>query len=87
MVIPSDFKERVENAAAIQRMEEIKAIIERIDLRWDEGFISKEEYIEKRRQLDLEISSLRPIDYEELTEAADLITNFGQYWEECLKVD
>ena len=95
MVIPSDFKERVEtavrnrveNAAAIQKMEELQEIIERIDFRWDQGFISKEEYIEKRRHLDLEVTSLRPIDYDELNESADLITSFGKYWEGCQKLN
>lgn len=95
MEIPRGFKERVEaavqnrveNAAAIQRMEEIRAIIERIDFRWDQGFISREEYVEKRRQLDMEVTALRPIDYDELTEAADLITNFKKYWNACQSVE
>lgn len=91
MQIPDGFRERVEaavknrveNAAALQRMEEIKQIIERVDLRWDEGFISKAEYVEKRRQLQQEYDSLRPIDYDELTEAADLLEHFRAYWDEC----
>lgn len=64
-----------------------RSAIERIDFRWDQGFISREEYIEKRRQLDLEIMALRPIDYDGLTEAADLIANFKQYWDACEHVD
>ncbi len=91
MTIPDGFRERVEaavqnrveNAAALQRMDEIKQIIDRVDLRWDEGFISKEEYVEKRRQLQQEYDSLRPIDYDELTEAADLLEHFRTYWDEC----
>jgi hypothetical protein len=89
--IPEGFRDRVENAvrtrvenaAALQRMEEIKQIIERVDLRWDEGFISKEDYVEKRRQLQQEFDSLRPVDYDELTEAADLLENFRKYWDDC----
>ena len=89
--IPEDYKERVESAvrsrveneAALQRMEEINAIIERIDFRWDQGFISQDEYIEKRQQLGREIDSLRPIDYDQLIEAADLISNFRSYWDQC----
>ncbi len=88
--IPEGFRERVEeavqnrveNALALQRMEEIRQIIERVDLRWDEGFISKEEYVEKRRQLQQEYDSLRPVDYDELTEAADLLEHFQTYWDE-----
>jgi DNA invertase Pin-like site-specific DNA recombinase len=95
MVIPDGFKERVEmavrnrveNAAALQCMEEIKEIVGRIDFRWEQGFISKEEYVEKRRKLDSEINSLRPIDYDELIEAADLIANFRKYWDSCESVE
>ncbi len=93
--IPEGFRDRVENAvrtrvenaAALQRMEEIKQIIERVDLRWDEGFISKEDYVEKRRQLQQEFDSLRPVDYDELTEAADLLENFRKYWDDCGTLD
>ena len=93
--IPDNFRERVEaevrsrveNEAAMRRMEEIQAIIERIDLRWDEGFIDREEYLEKRRQLQQEVESLRPIDYDELQEAADLIEHFRDYWEQCAQLD
>jgi hypothetical protein len=33
--------------------------------------------------LQREIETLRPIDYKELTEAADLIQNFDIYWNQC----
>jgi hypothetical protein len=66
---------------------EIKAIIEHMDFRWDQRVISKDEYVEKRRQLELEIGSLRPIDYGELIEAADLITNFRKYWNGCEAIE
>jgi hypothetical protein len=92
--IPHGFRERVEravqtrveNASALERMEEIRLIIERVDLRWDEGFLGKEDYIEKRRQLQQEYDSLRPVDYDELTEAADLLEHFRTYWDECAKL-
>jgi len=95
LVIPEDFRERVENAvrsrveneASLRRMEEIRQIIERIDFRWDHGFIDRDEYFEKRVQLEREIESLRPIDYDELHEAADLIRNFRTYWEQCAETD
>ena len=93
--IPANFRQRVEtavrnrveNEAALKRMEEIREIIERIDLRWDHGFISQEEYIEKRSQLQREVEALRPIDYDEMNEAADLIQYFGDYWEGCEEMD
>ena len=93
--IPANFRERLEaavrnraeNEAALKRMEEIREIIERIDLRWDHGFISQEEYIEKRSQLQREVEALRPIDYDEMHEAADLIQYFGNYWDGCEEMD
>ncbi|HEX3051129.1 MAG TPA: hypothetical protein VHP83_10780, partial [Aggregatilineaceae bacterium] len=66
-----------------KRMEEISEIIKRIDFRWDQGFMSPDEYVQKRQQLEREMESLRPIDYDELTEAADLIQNFRSYWNQC----
>jgi DNA invertase Pin-like site-specific DNA recombinase len=91
MTIPDGFRERVEeavrnrveNAIALQRMQEIQAIIERVDLRWDEGFITKDDYLEKRRQLQAEYEALRPVDYDELNEAADLLEQFRTYWDGC----
>ena len=59
----------------------------RIDFRWDHGFIDKDEYFEKRVQLEREIDSLRPIDYDELHEAADLIRHFRTYWDQCAEMD
>jgi hypothetical protein len=93
--IPNDFRQwiegavrsRIENAAALTRMAEIQEIGKRIDFRWEEGFIDKAEYVEKRRQLQREMESLRPIDYDELIDAADLIQHFKHYWQECAGVD
>ena len=92
--VPADFRERVEqavrsrveNEAALQRMEEIQEIIDRIDFRWDHGFIDQDEYFEKRVQLEREIESLRPIDYDDLHEAADLIRHFRDYWDQCAEM-
>mgnify|MGYP006953634896 CR=1 FL=1 len=80
-------RSRVENGTALERMEEIREIIERVDFRWDRGYISPDEYVEKREQLERELESLRPIDYDELTEAADLIENFRCYWDQCEQLD
>jgi hypothetical protein len=67
-------------------MQEIQAIIERVDLRWDEGFITKDEYLEKRRQLQAECEALRPVDYDQLHEAADLLERFRTYWDGCAEL-
>lgn len=95
LAVPEDYRERVEeavrsrveNGAALERMAEIREIIERIDFRWDRGYISPDEYVQKREQLERELESLRPIDYDELTEAADLVENFRCYWDQCERLD
>jgi hypothetical protein len=38
-------------------------------------------------QLEREIASMRPLDYDRLEEAADLITHFETYWDQCEEVD
>jgi bifunctional DNA-binding transcriptional regulator/antitoxin component of YhaV-PrlF toxin-antitoxin module len=95
LVIPDGFRERVEaavrsrveNAANLARMEELKAIVERINFSWENGFLNPEEYLEKRTQLQKEMEAMRPIDYDELMEAADLIQNFAKYWTQCAEVE
>lgn len=76
-------RERVQNAESFRRMEEVNEIVKRIDFSWEQGFLSPDDYLEKRHQLQREIESLRPIDYDDLMEAADLLTNFKHYWQEC----
>ena len=95
LTIPDGFRERVEaavrsradNEKSLQRIEEVKETVKRIDFRWEQGFISPEEYVAKRKQLQREIEALRPVDYDELIEAGDLLENFTTYWEECATVD
>lgn len=93
--IPEGFRERVEtavrgrveNEAALQRMEKLRETVNRIDFSWEKGFMTQDDYVEKRDQLQREIEALRPIDYDELIEAADLIENFQSYWDQCETVD
>ena len=65
-----------------QRLAEIKSIIERMDFRWDQGFITnRDEYLEKRVQLQQELEQLTPIPDDELEEAADVLQNFSAHWD------
>jgi site-specific DNA recombinase len=65
-----------------ERIEEIKAIIQRMDSRWDHGFISSEdEYIQQRISLQMELEQLTPVPGDELEQAADLLTNFESHWD------
>ncbi|MFN8379813.1 MAG: hypothetical protein U0452_14200 [Anaerolineae bacterium] len=65
-------------------MTEIRAAIERMDFRWDQGFITdKADYLEKRIKLQHELEQLSPIPDDDLERAADILANFGHYWEAC----
>lgn len=89
MQIPEGFRDRieaairsrVENEAALQRMDEIRQMVERIDFSWEQGFYSKEEYAEKRARLREEMDALRPIEYDDLIEAATLLNSFTEIWQ------
>ncbi len=60
-----------------ERIEEIRAIIKRMDARWDNGFITNEdEYIQQRIKLQMELEQLNPVPADELEQAADMLDNF-----------
>jgi site-specific DNA recombinase len=64
------------------KIQEIKSIIERMDKRWDHGFITDEEaYIQQRIKLQMELEQLTPVPDDELEQAADLLANFKLHWE------
>ncbi len=85
-VVEAAVRSRTENAEALRRMSEIEQIVKRVDFSWEKGFLQPDEYIEKRRQLESEIAALRPIDYDDLMESADLLKNVSVYWERCNEV-
>ncbi len=66
-----------------ERLKEIRATIERMDFRWDSGFITdKAEYLEKRLKLQQELEQLTPVQ-DELDTAADVLGNFQTHWNDC----
>jgi len=66
------------------RLSEIRAAIERMDFRWDQGFITdKMDYIEKRVKLQQELEQLIPLPEDDLVRAADILENFEKYWNAC----
>jgi hypothetical protein len=66
-----------------ERIDEIKEVIERMDFRWDHGFIADQDaYLEERIKLQQELEKLSPIPDDDLDVAADLLENFGEHWEE-----
>lgn len=89
--LPDDVSQRIEaivrqhakNAAAAQRMDEIRAMVERIDFSWEKGFMDEDAYVQKRRQLQMEIEMLRPVEHTELLKSANLLKDFDKLWTQC----
>lgn len=66
------------------RLTQIKEAIDRMDFRWDQGFITdKMDYLEKRVKLQQELEQLTPIPEDDLTRAADMLENFEKHWKAC----
>jgi hypothetical protein len=60
-----------------ERLAEIKAIIDRMGFRWDNGFITdKDAYLGGRVKLQQELEQLTPMADDELEVAADLLNTF-----------
>lgn len=87
---PADWQERMVKAVSQllgdkkldERIAEIKAVVERMDFRWDHGFITNEEqYLEERLKLQQELEQLVPVPDDDLAVAADLLENFGEHWD------
>lgn len=68
-----------DNAEAITQIENLKERLERIDLSWDEGFLTPQEYVGKRKSVQAEIDALRPLQYDNLEEAPDILNHFDPY--------
>ena len=67
-----------------ERLSQIHEAIERMDFRWDQGFITdKNDYLEKRVRLQQELEQLTPIPQGDLEKAADLLGNFKKHWDRC----
>jgi site-specific DNA recombinase len=74
-------KNKLDGEAAVRRMEEIQQIVERIDMSWEQGFMDQETYFAKRRALQNEIENLRPVEYDQLLEAARTLKDFKSLWQ------
>ncbi|KAB2867573.1 MAG: hypothetical protein F9K46_00030 [Anaerolineae bacterium] len=59
---------------------EITQVIEHMDFRWDNGFITDQEaYLAERVKLQEALEQLTPIPDDELQIAADIIENFEEH--------
>lgn len=86
---PADWRKRMISAMGEllgdqkleERIAEIKAVIERMDFRWDNGFIdNRDDYLERRVALQRELEQLTPIPDDELVLAADVLEDFEGHW-------
>ena len=87
---PKNWREGITEAMGVilgernleERIAEIKEVINRMDSRWDHGFItSEEEYVQQRIRLQMELEQLTPVPTNELEQAADMLANFHRHWE------
>ena len=91
MELPEEWEKNAVNAVGEmlgqehveERIEEIKKIIERLDFRWDMGYLQQEEYIQKREELKTELANLQPIPQDELIEAHRVLKEFSKLWAEA----
>ncbi|MBV7336875.1 recombinase family protein [Chloroflexi bacterium TSY] len=66
------------------RLDEIRSTIERMDLRWDQGFImDKEEFIQQRQHLQETLENLTPVVNDNHGRGADILANFAIHWAKC----
>jgi len=63
-----------------QRRNELQQSIERLDFRWDMGFIEKEDYMAKRKALQQQLDQNQPIVEQDLREAETMLRQFDSAW-------
>lgn len=63
-----------------QRRREMQQTIERLDFRWDMGFIAKAEYLALRKELQKQVLENQPIVEQELVEAEMILRQFRTDW-------
>jgi site-specific DNA recombinase len=93
--LPGDFQQRIDelvrsrpsNQEALEMLAELQEQQRRVQFSWENGKLLPEEYLARVSQLEREIASMRPLDYDRLEEAADLITHFQSYWDQCAEMD
>jgi len=85
--IDASVRNRASNEEALEHLRDLEGQQERVQFSWEHGQLAPEDYLARMSQLEREIASMRPLDYDRLEEAADLITHFETYWDQCEEVD
>ncbi len=81
--IEAIMREHAENAAAVEKMEQIAEMIKKIELKWDHGFMDDDTYVQQRRELQIQIEMMRPVEHDELLKSANLLKDFAKLWAAC----
>ena len=89
--IPDDLPARIErtleakagHAGCFERIAELEEAGHRLNFSWEQGCLGVQAYLDRRQQLEQEIISLRPLAYDTLVEAEDLLRHFRRHWEAC----
>ncbi len=93
--LPGDVQRRIDelvrgrpsNEEALAHLAELEEQQRRVQFSWEHGKLLPEAYLARVSELEREIASMRPLDYDRLEEAADLITHFRSYWDQCAEMD
>jgi hypothetical protein len=76
------FGELLDEQQLGERTAEIRTIMNRMDSRWDQGFVADvREYQVQRRQLQRELERLTPIPDDELARAVEVLAQFPACWQ------
>ena len=90
--LPSAWREQVANFIAETlgednlegRIDKLKKRMQRVDFRWDQGFITDQQaYMQERVALQQELETLMPVDAERLEAAAALVETFAVRLKAC----
>ncbi|MAU09365.1 MAG: hypothetical protein CL607_06060 [Anaerolineaceae bacterium] len=89
--LPEDVTERIdgimrrhrEHAKAMQHIDDIRKVVERVEISWENEFMDEDTYVQKRRQLQIDMEMLRPLEQDDLLRSASLLNQFDKLWEEC----
>ena len=84
--LPQDWRVRKQGVASdwaqtTERARELQGSIERLDFRWDMGFIEKGDYLAKRTALQQQLEKNQPIAEQELTDAENVLPRFREDWQ------
>ncbi len=86
-LVEKAIRHNLENEMVAIKMQELHALVRRIDFSGQASFFEPNQYLAKRAQLQEEFEIMRHTDKEPSLDAADLLRRFGFYWQQCSKAE